>query len=127
MLGQVFGWLSKREDAKVETTRINRTAERDVDVAIIRNDTAGKEAQKELNLVGMDHPIWWVAWGLFVLPVGVYHAMIHWVSVFPSLGWTIQRVPPMQEQWDMYIVLSLFGAQVTSGIVKTIATSWMRR
>jgi len=127
MVKSIFGWLNKREDTKVAVNHDNRAGEQAVDGAVIAGDTAGKQAQKELNLVGMNHPIWWIAWAVFVLPVGAYHACIHWVSIFPGLGWTILRVPPMQEQWDMYIVGSIFGAQVTSGIVKSIAEAWARR
>ena len=127
LVGKGFDFLNKKVDADVEKTRINRTSQRDVDVAVISNDTAGKQAQKELNLVGMNHPIWWAGWGLFVFPVGLYHASIFWVSTFPGLGWSINRVPPMQEQWAMYIVLSLFGAQVTTGVVSSIVSAWSRR
>jgi hypothetical protein len=127
LLREGIGWLNKREDTKVAINRDNRAGEQVVDVAAIGALTEGAKVHKELSIVGMGHPIWWVAWALFVLPPGVYNSCIYWVSTFPSLGWTIQQVPAKQEEWGQMAVVYLLGAQVSTGIIKSIVESWARR
>lgn len=77
---------------------------------------------------GMQHKIWWWGWALFVMPVGIYHATIFLLSTagVPPSTFAVLRVPPMQEQWAMWIVLSIFGAQTATGIVTTIANKIKR-
>ena len=126
-LGKALDYLNKRQDTALEKFRIGEVSGKEVSIELIRAEIAGKQAQKEQNIVGMNHPVWWFAWGLFVFPVGTYHALIYWVSIFPELGWTIKQVPPVQEQWGMWIVTSLFGAQVTTGLISSIANRWLKR
>jgi hypothetical protein len=127
LLREGFGWLNKREDTKVAINRDNRAGEQAVDVAAMGALTEGAKVHKELSIIGMNHPIWWVAWSLFVLPPGVYHACIYWVSTFPALGWAIQQVPAKQEEWGQMAVVYLLGAQVGTGIIKSIVEAWARR
>jgi len=80
------------------------------------------------NLLGamMKHPIWWIAWCLFVLPAGCYVALIHIKSLActfygDACSWNILRVPPQIELWDNYVVLSFFGLAAASSVVSSIA------
>jgi len=127
LLKDGLAYLGKREDTKVAQAKVDGNVAIQVAPSLIANDTAGKQAQKELNMIGMNHPIWWVGWTVFVLPVGVYHACIFWVSTFPELGWLIKQVPAKQEEWGQMIVISLFGAQVATGVVKSIAEAVINR
>ena len=94
-------------------------------LAAVNAENVRVSAQRDAQLAAMNHPIWWVAWTLFVIPVGMYDALIHMKSVLapfaPSvLLWNIPEVPKEIESWDMYVILSMFGLAVTSSVVTTI-------
>lgn len=94
--------------------------------AVVSAEIARQNVVGSLMMAMMSHPIWWIAWCLFVLPVGIYDALIHLKSILcPFLGsacqWDILRVPATQESWDMYVVLSFFGIFAASGVVTSIA------
>lgn len=94
-------------------------------VAVVDAEKARVAAQSQIQMAQMTHPIWWVAWTLFVIPVGLYDALIHMKSVlvpfYPSvLHWNIPEVPAQIEAWDMYVILSMFGLAVTSSVVTSI-------
>jgi hypothetical protein len=126
MLPSVLDYLNKKVDSDLEKYRVGSVNGKEVSIAVVQSEIARVQAQKEMNMVGMNHPIWWVAWALFVLPVGLYHAMIYFVSTF-HLVLVVDRVPPVQEQWGMWIVGSIFGAQVTTGIVSQITNAWVKK
>src|SRR5689334_18102598 len=93
-LNGVLAYLNKKQDVTLEQFRIGNANGKEVSIAVVQAEIAAKQAQKEMNIVGMSHPVWWVAWALFVLPVGFYHFMIHFVSTF-HLEMVVDRVPPM--------------------------------
>lgn len=126
LLPSVLDYLNKKQDTALEKYRIGTVSGKEVSIAVVQAEIAKTNAQKEMNIVGMNHPIWWFAWALFVLPVGLYHASIYFVSIF-HLVYVIDRVPPVQEQWGMWIVMSLFGAQVSTGVISQITTAWLKK
>jgi hypothetical protein len=93
----------------------------------------------------MTHKVWWVAWALFVLPVGLYEAMIFFVSTFdawlntpgcviPEIGqavragarvceYFVRRVPPAQEQLAVQITGTIFVAQAGTGVAAGVYQS----
>lgn len=125
-LSGVLSYLNKKQDVDLEKFKVDTLSGKEVSIALVQAEIAGKQAQKEMNIVGMNHPIWWVAWAIFVLPVGLYHASIFLVSTF-DLDVVVKRVPQTQEEWGMWIVMSLFGAQVATGLVNGVATRWLRK
>ena len=85
----------------------------------IEAETARRMAQRDLGIAGMSHPVWWIAWGLFVIPVGLYHATIFVLSTL-SIGpdtYAVLKVPPAQEELSATIISYLFLAQAGSGVV----------
>ena len=73
-------------------------------------------AQRDVTIASMNHPIWWIAWALFVLPTGLYYAKcLTWDTTF-GLGST-PEIRGMIADWAKVIVPSLFGLQVGTGIV----------
>ena len=85
-------------------------------IALMQADQARLTAQKDITLAGMNHPLWWAAWLMFVAPLGVYWCkVIVWDKV---LGWgTTDPLTGFVLDWSGSIVLSLFGMQVGVGIV----------
>lgn len=88
-------------------------------VAASQQEAARTAEQRQDRANMMNHPVWWIGWGLFVFPVALYHASIFIVSTL-SLPIVIQRVPPTQEEWAQLIVLSFFGLYATTSIVDRV-------
>lgn len=93
-------------------------------MALMEADRARLTAQRDFILSAMNHPIFWIGWFLFVFPLGVYWNKVIIYDKVLKLG----RTDPLEGfvlDWAGYIVLSIFGLQVTAGfaagIVKRIA------
>lgn len=86
-------------------------------------------AQKELGLAGMNHPVWWIAWCLFVIPVGLYHATIFMLSTLgiPPSQFAVLKVPPDQQALSSVIIQYLFIAQAGAGVAGALITRLSRR
>jgi hypothetical protein len=80
LLTGLFGWLNKKEDTRVVENNNSAT----VSTAVIQNDTAHIAAVRDVTMAMLNHPVFWVAWGLGVFPVLLYHAAIFFVSTFPA-------------------------------------------
>lgn len=145
LLTGLLNYLNKRTDAQVEKLRIDRGVDRDTAIEIIKSDAAVKQSTANIIMAAMSHPVWWAAWLLFVIPVGVYEGMIFYVSTFdawinaagcvvPKLGelpaagrkvceWYVRRVPDEQEQLARLIVQSIFLAQAGTGAMAGISNA----
>lgn len=129
---------AKKKDVDLEKFKTQSQENQVLGMAVIQAEVERVKGNTSLILAGMNHPVWWVAWLLFVLPVGFYHAMIHLVSVYPdglTLFWiweilepgqVVKRVPATQESWDLWIVLSIFGAQTTTGAITAMAKKYAK-
>lgn len=95
--------------------------------AVVNAEIARQGYLSSTIVAGMNHPIWWIGWGLFVFPAGLYSAQVHFKSVFCAWGWfdacswNILEIPRQFESWDTYVVLSFFGLAATSSVVAAIA------
>lgn len=125
-LNGVLTYLNKKQDNALEKFRIGDNNGRDVSIEVVKGEIARVNAASGLTQVAMNHPIWWFGWGLFVFPVGLYHACIFWVSTFPTLGWAIQKVPPDQSKAAYIIMMSFFGAHVASGLINSVLARWTK-
>jgi hypothetical protein len=84
----------------------------------IEAEIARRNAQRDLGIASMSHPVWWIAWGLFVIPVGLYHASIFVLSIL-SIGpdvYAVLKVPPDQQELSRTIIQYLFLAQGGAGV-----------
>jgi hypothetical protein len=123
LLTGLFGWLNKKEDTRV--VEINNSAT--VSTEVIKNDTAHIAAVRDVTMAMLNHPVFWVAWGLGVFPVLLYHACIFFVSTFPALGWTVLKVPNEELEYARLVVGSVFTLTGTSTVVAGIASAWIKR
>lgn len=119
----VFGWLNKKQDTAVVESNNAAT----VSGAIVQAETARSHDVKDITLAMMDHPVFWCAWGLGVLPVLLYHACIFFVSTFPAFGWTVLKVPTEELEYARLVVGSVFTLTGVSTVVAGIASAWIKR
>ncbi|MGZ3675360.1 MAG: hypothetical protein ACXVCO_13725 [Ktedonobacterales bacterium] len=119
----LLGWLNKKEDTAV----VENNNAKDVSVAIVQNDTAHAGVVKDVTLAMMDHPVFWVAWGLGVFPVLLYHACIYFVSTFPFWGWTVLKVPHDELAFGQMVIGSVFTLTGVSSVVAGLAHAWIKR
>lgn len=118
-----FGYQSK----KLDVTAQGSGNAKDVSVAIVQSETARQSSVRDITLAMMGHPVFWIAWGLGVFPVLMYHACIFWVSTFPDLGWVIKKVPPDQIEFAKQIVSSVFTLTGASTVVAGLAHAWSKK
>jgi hypothetical protein len=119
----LFGWLNKKEDTHVVENNNSAT----VSTAVIQNDTSHIAAVRDVTMSMMNHPVFWIAWGLGVFPVLLYHACIFFVSTFPAFGWTVLKVPNEELEYARLVVGSVFTLTGTATVVAGIASAWIKR
>lgn len=123
LLKPVLDLVAKKQDISLEKYRVDGAVAKE----LISAEIERAKAQRELGLAAMNHPVWWIAWALFVFPVGLYHATIFLVStagIDPEV-FQVRRVPATQEQWANTIVGFIFAAQIGSSIVGAILTRFI--
>lgn len=116
-------YLNKKQD----TAAIFNGNAKDATVAIVQAEVARSSNVKDVTLSMMSHPVFWIAWGLGVFPVLLYHACIFFVSTFPVVGWTIQKVPNVELEYAQLVVGSVFTLTGASTVVSGLAHAWMKR
>lgn len=107
---------AKSKDVNLEVLKARLGTEQAEAAALLAHEAVRLAAQRDVTLAAINHKVWWIAWALFVFPVGLYHAAIFLVSTFDA-PFVIQRVPATQEAWAQLIVLSMFGLYATTSIV----------
>lgn len=148
VIGKGFDLASKRADVDLRKTEVLTGAQKEVLIEALRGDSARLQVQGNLVLQAMTHKIWWVAWAVFVLPVGVYEAAIFLASTFdvwlntpgcyiPKIGEGlraglrvcevyVRRVPEEQEKLAAQITGTIFIAQASTGVAAGIYQSITR-
>lgn len=127
-LSFVSNIVGKLSDAHVAIVQAQTGLDATKVTGVVEAERTRLAAVSNVTMAAMTHPVWWIGWVLFVIPVGLYDAIIHGKSIlcpFWSFActWDILRVPPTQESWDMYVVLSFFGLAATSSVITSIAQS----
>lgn len=94
----------------------------------IEADIARRNAQRDLGIAGMNHPVWWLGWVLFVIPVGLYNAAIFILSTLgiPPDTFAVLRVPLEQEQLARTVVEYFFLAQGGTGIAGLLVSRFSK-
>ena len=115
--GLIDGYKAKLQAANDRDRIAADLAEKAIDA-----ERARRDAQRDLGIAGMSHPVWWIAWGLFVIPVGLYHATIFMLSTL-GIGpdtYVVLKVPPDQQELSRAIIQYLFLAQAGAGVAGAI-------
>jgi hypothetical protein len=119
----LLGYLSQRNDTELAKLGLSR----DATTAIVASETKRSEGAFSVYKEMLNHPVFWVAWGLGVFPVMLYHAAIFFVSIFPFWGWTVLKVPPDQIEFSKTVVGNVFLLTGASTVVAGIAAAWTKR
>jgi hypothetical protein len=119
----LLGWLNKKEDTTVDLSNNAK----DVATSAIQSETSRQSNVKDIALVMMSHPIFWVAWGFGVFPVLLYHAAVYWVSTFPFWGWVVHKVPHEELAYGQTVIGSVFMLTGASTLVAGIVHAWNKR
>jgi hypothetical protein len=147
-----IGYLEKRQDARVETYKAQVGVIGDLGGQALRVEAARYRTWSNVAIAAMNHPAWWCAWLLFVIPVGVYDSAIFFVSTFdrwlnspgcmiPDIGqaiahgahvceYWVRKVPADQRAARAAIIQFIFGAQAATGIVAGVGQAvgnWLGR
>jgi hypothetical protein len=123
LLTGLFGWLNKKEDTRVVENNNSAT----VSTAIVSEEAHRFSDVKDVTMAMMNHPVFWIAWGIGVFPVMLYHAAIFFVSTFPALGWTVLKVPDVELEYARLVVGSVFTLTGASTVVAGLASAWIKR
>lgn len=148
-LNNILGSITRIYEKRADTALGKEKVAGEVAVEFIKSDVAHINARKDLGLAAMTHPVWWAAWVLFVIPVGVYEGMIFYVSTFdmwlntpgctiPAIGeavergakvceWYVRRVPADQRANGRIIILSIFSLQGAAGITGAIIQRFFKK
>ena len=133
--GTIVGGIVDGYKAKLAAT--NTTDRLAVDLAVkdIEAERARRLAQRDLGIAAMSHPVWWIAWLLFVIPVGLYHATIFVLSTLgippcsPKIVtgcFTVLEVPADQKKLSEAVIQYLFLAQAGAGVAGAIIKRFVR-
>jgi hypothetical protein len=95
-------------------------------IKLMEADQARIQAQRDITIAGMNHPIWWAAWIGFTFPLIVYwnkiiihDKVLEWGRTDPLDGFVLD--------WAGWIVGGLFCLQVGTGIVGGILNRVVKR
>jgi hypothetical protein len=127
-LGAITGPLLNAYKARLAATNTTDKLAVDLALADISAERDRRNAQRDMGIMAMNHWLWWVAWGLFVIPVGIHHAAVYAVSI---LGITpdvlvILAVPEAERLRGDAIVQAIFLLQSGAGIAGTLIKRFAR-
>lgn len=98
-------------------------------ISSIEAERDRRQAQKEMGILAMTHPLWWVAWGLFVIPVGLHHAAVYLLSTF-GIGpetFAVLAVPASIRANGDAVVQFIFLSQSGAGVAGALMQRFMKR
>jgi hypothetical protein len=119
----LLGYLQSRNDTELAKLGLSR----DVAVSVVSSESKRQEAALDVYKLMLSHPVFWIAWGLGVFPVMLYHSSIFWVSIFPFWGWEVLKAPPDQLEFAKTVVGNVFLLTGTSTVVAGLAQAWTKR
>ena len=120
--GPVVNGLLKAYQAKLDAGNTRDKLSAELAAKDIAAEIERRSAQRDLGIAGMNHPVWWIAWGLFVIPVGLYHATIFILSTLgigPDI-YAVLKVPADQQRLSEAVIQYLFLAQAGAGVAGAV-------
>jgi hypothetical protein len=148
----LVGYLDRKADRDVDLYKTKTGAVVNLTGQALQVQAARESAQDNLALTAMTHPIWWVMWGMWVLPPALYDAMIYFVSMFDAwlntpgcivweineplkhgakiCEWYVRKIPSAQAEARLKIIVWIFGAQAVAGAaggVVSLAKAWLAK
>lgn len=121
ILKPVLDAISHKQDVALEKYKAETGRDLQTDLAMLQAENIRRQGEVNLTMAAMNHPIWWFAWLIFVLPVGVYFALTFLYAAL-QIPIVLPEVSGQCAEWAKLIVPSIFAAQATTGIVTAIST-----
>lgn len=115
ILGTLLPFINKGIDYYMKKADGNVT----MAVELMKADQARIAAQRDITVAGMSHPVFWLGWVIFVLPLGIYWGKVLLYDKVLKLG-TTDALTGFILEWAGWIVGSLFVVQVGTGIVGSV-------
>ncbi len=111
LLSNAFGLASKGIDYYIKKA----DGDTQMAIALMQADQVRINAQRDITVAGMSHPVWWVMWVAFVLPTaGFYWKCLVWDKM---LGWgSTDALAGDISVWAGWIVGSIFCLQIGTGL-----------
>lgn len=100
--GGIAGELRKWQEAKLKAETDKDKLEADLQLARLRGIQSERDRSSgfwEIRLVAF----------IAGFAASVHYALVAFVSSFPQIGWTVQKLPAPMDDMQMKIILSLFG------------------
>jgi len=123
MIWKFLGWLTGRGSDIISKGLDAYIKKADGDVAkaieMMKVEQAWLAATRDVQVAAMNSATYWVGWGLFVFPLGLYWAKILIVDKIFQWGST----PPLTgliAEWAGFIVLGLFGIAAAPTILRSL-------
>lgn len=113
-----FGIWAQKNNIDLQKFQAQTDAKQAVIIKSVESDNVRMELHGKVMLQAMNNPIWWIAWALFVIPVGVHHAAVFFVSTvgIDPETFAVLKVPADQRESAKMIVQWIFGLQAGSGV-----------
>lgn len=98
-----------------------------------KENRANRDTSASLIKTAMAHKVFWVAWGLFAIPLGAWWSLVVIDSMIPAhiLNLQVPDLPDSIKPWAQQIFDNIFlsgatvgGVQIASRAATTIATVW---
>jgi hypothetical protein len=123
MIWSIIGWLTGRGSDLLSKGLDAYIKKADGDVAkaieMMKVEQAWLAATRDVQVAAMNSVTYWIGWGLFVFPLGLYWAKILlWDKI---LQWG--ATPPLTglvADWAGIIVLGLFGIAAAPTILRSL-------
>lgn len=111
LLDRALDTIDKRADSETDRQRLRAEA--------IQNHLM---LEHDRRRAAMGWKIWWVAWALFAIPLGVWwaHVLLDTAFGFP---WDVSDIPFSVRAWADGIYTSIFGSGVGAAAIQSITSA----
>jgi len=116
LIASIFGGGIPDQLRRAYEARLN--AQNDADRLAAESTIRALEIARDNRLATTDN--WGVrlAIGIVALAMCGHAAAVAFVSVFPSLGWTVEAMPPVYAEMQKAIILSMFGLAAVARVFR---------
>lgn len=122
VLGAILSWLTAGPLDRILTS-IDKHTDATTDREKIRSEAVSQYVQAQVQIANSRQ--WWFPI-LFLVPAGFWFAAVCLYSVFWCKGcaypqtWSIAALPPPLDQWEGYIITSLFIGKAGEALISRL-------
>lgn len=122
LIGTIFSWFTAGPLDRILTS-IDKHTDATTDREKIRSEAVSQYVQAQVQVANSRQ--WWFPI-LFLVPAGFWFAAVCLYSVFWCKGcaypqtWSIAALPPPLDQWEGYIITSLFIGKAGEALISRL-------